>query len=228
MRIAIFSDIHDNDAGLQAVLADAERRNADRLIFLGDLGNDERLFETLQRLGVDCLFGNWEVSGLQRLSLPVHDWVSGWPSTLQEESAIFCHATPDMPAQADTTQDAATYMQQGVRWQQLFPRLHREESALWNALAVMEDEDVQVTFHGHTHVQMAWGWCVGAHGENYKYGRRLQSWISLDELQLMSGRDDLPNRYIVGVGSAGQPDDGPALKYAMYEPEQKMIRFHRI
>jgi hypothetical protein len=104
MRIAIFSDIHDNDAGLQAVLADAERRNADRLIFLGDLGNDERLFETLQRLGVDCLFGNWEVSGLQRLSLPVHDWVSGWPSTLQEESAIFCHATPDMPAQADTTQ----------------------------------------------------------------------------------------------------------------------------
>ena len=41
----------------------------------------------------------------------------------------------------------------------------------------------------------------------------------------MPGRTDSPNRYIVGVGSAGQPDDGPALKYVMYEPEQQRIRF---
>ena len=89
MRIAIFSDIHDNEAGLMRVLADAERRNADRLIFLGDLGNDKRLFERCQRLGIDCLFGNWEVSGFQRLSPPTRDWVGGWPATLREGNAIF-------------------------------------------------------------------------------------------------------------------------------------------
>ncbi len=228
MRIAIFSDIHDNVAGLTAVLADAERRNADRLIFLGDLGNNEELYETLRRLGVDCLFGNWEVSGLQRLSPSVRDWVGGWPATLREGSASFCHATPDMPAQASTTEDASTYMSQGAGWQHLFPRLHHDETALWNALAIMEEEDVRVTFHGHTHVQMAWGWCVGTDGAGYGSGRRLQSWQGLDEIEVLPGRAESPDRYIVGVGSAGQPDDGPALKYVLYETEQQRIRFHSI
>jgi predicted phosphodiesterase len=228
MRIAIFSDIHDNEAGLHALLADAEQRHAERLIFLGDLGKNEQLYETLRRLDVDCTFGNWEVSGLQRLSPSVQVWVGGWPSTIRTESAIYCHATPDMPAQTGTTQAASTYMSQGARWQQLFPRLHHDETALWNALAIMEEEDVRVTFHGHTHVQMAWGWCVGRDGAGYGSGRRLQSWQGLDEIEVLPGRVETPNRYVVGVGSAGQPDDGPAPKYAMYELEQERIIFHRI
>ena len=133
-----------------------------------------------------------------------------------------------MPAQADTTEHAATYMQQGVRWQDLFPRLHRDEAALWNALAVMEEEDLHVTFHGHTHVQMAWGWCTDAVEANHGSVRRLRSWIGLDELQLKPGSEGASDRYIIGVGSAGQPDDGPALKYVMYEPEQRIVRFHSI
>ena len=118
------------------LLADAERRNADRLIFLGDLGNDERLFETLRRLGVDCLFGNWEVSGFSAY-LPRYATgsVFGRPRFVSG-IAVFCHATPDMPAEAGATQDAATYMDQGIGWQQLFPRLHRDEAALWSALGL--------------------------------------------------------------------------------------------
>ena len=232
MRIAIFSDIHDNQAGLRAMLADAERRNADRLIFLGDLGSDVRLFESLQRMGIDCLFGNWEVSGLSRLPSPMRDWVGAWPSMLREGSAVYCHATPDMPAEASNTRNAVSYMQQGVRWQQLFPRLHLDESALWNALAVMEEADLRVAFHGHTHVQMVWGWCArdaeSYPGSHLSSDRRLQSWLGLEALQLAPGAEDSPNRYIIGVGSAGQPDDGPALKYVVYEPERGMIEFHSV
>lgn len=229
MRIAIFSDIHDNQAGLRAMLADAERHNADRLIFLGDLGNDARLFEPLQEMEIDCLFGNWEVSGLSRLPSQVRDWVGAWPSTLREGAAAYCHATPDMPKEASNTRNAVMYMQQGVRWQQLFPRLHRDESALWNALAVMEEADLRVAFHGHTHVQMAWAWSVGSGGTHPGgRGRRLQSWLGLETLELASGAADSPNHYIIGVGSAGQPDDGPALKYVIYEPERGTVWFRHI
>ena len=229
MRIAIFSDIHDNQAGLRAMLADAERHNADRLIFLGDLGNDVRLFESLRGMGIDCLFGNWEVSGLSRLPSQMRDWVGAWPSTLREESAVYCHATPDMPEEASNARNAARYMQAGVRWQQLFPCLHRDEPALWNALAVMEEEDLRVAFHGHTHVQMAWGWCARDAG-SYPggSGQRLQSWLGLETLELAPGAAESPNRYIIGVGSAGQPDDGPALSYVMYESEQGTVWFRRI
>ncbi|MBW7959232.1 MAG: metallophosphoesterase, partial [Candidatus Promineofilum sp.] len=37
MRIAIFSDVHGNLSGLEAVLADIDRRGADLVIFAGDL-----------------------------------------------------------------------------------------------------------------------------------------------------------------------------------------------
>ena len=75
---------------------------------------------------------------------------------------------------------------------------------------------------------MAWGWCVGTDGAGYGSGRRLQSWQGLDEIEVLPGRAESPNRYVVGVGSAGQPDDGPALKYVLYETEQQRIRFHSI
>lgn len=37
MRVAIFSDVHGNLSGLEAVLADVERHSADLIIFAGDL-----------------------------------------------------------------------------------------------------------------------------------------------------------------------------------------------
>lgn len=37
MRIAIFSDVHGNMSGLEAVLADIDRRGADLIVFAGDL-----------------------------------------------------------------------------------------------------------------------------------------------------------------------------------------------
>ena len=64
MRYAIVSDIHDRRRKLEAVLADAQARKADKVISLGDVGGDECL-ALLRRAGALSVFGNYEVSGLR-------------------------------------------------------------------------------------------------------------------------------------------------------------------
>jgi hypothetical protein len=49
-------------------------------------------------------------------------------------------------------------MKPGMSWSAIFPRLHQNTDAVWNALAWMESAGVTVAFHGHTHVQMVWVW----------------------------------------------------------------------
>lgn len=62
MRIALISDIHGNHLALEAVLADARRREVDRIACLGDvatLGPEPRkVLATLRTLGCPCIVGN--------------------------------------------------------------------------------------------------------------------------------------------------------------------------
>jgi len=209
-KTAIFADLHDNHAGLAAILHDAAAHKVDDFVFLGDAGHAPRIFAALQARGVPCVFGNWEVSGLARLQPPLVDWVSGWPALIQRERAVFCHATPDMPAGVTTTASAAATLRPGVSWSALFPRLHRDEQARWLAFAWLETRDVQVAFHGHTHVQMVYRWERDAH--------RLHAATQQSRVTLQPGM-----RYLIGVGSAGAPDDGPHLRYAIYDAQASTV-----
>lgn len=212
MRFAIFSDLHDNGAGLAAVLTDAAQWQVDNFVYLGDVGRDPQLFLALQERSIACTFGNWEVSGWQRLPVPLADWVRDWPALIRRPQAIFCHATPDMPPLVTSTATAEAYMRNNLSWHTLFPRLHRHEGARWEALATLEATDVQVAFHGHTHVQEVWAWADEGQGQ-----RRLRNFREPAEFTLEPGSPTAPNRYLIGVGSAGAPDDGPQLRYVIYD-----------
>ena len=212
MRFAIFSDLHDNGAGLAAVLTDAAQWQVDNFVYLGDVGRDPQLFLALQERSIACTFGNWEVSGWQRLPVPLADWVRDWPALIRRPQAIFCHATPDMPPLVTSTATAEAYMRNNLSWHTLFPRLHRHEGARWEALATLEATDVQVAFHGHTHVQEVWAWADEGQGQ-----RRLRNFREPAEFTLEPGSPTAPNRYPIGVGSAGAPDDGPQLRYVIYD-----------
>lgn len=126
MRLVIFSDLHNARSGLQTVMRYAQHYQADRLIYLGDLGNDPTLLAALQSQEITCTFGNWEVSGLRRLPAAWASWVATWPAKIILGDICFTHATPDMPAAVTDTATAATHMAQGISWHQLFPPLaHR-------------------------------------------------------------------------------------------------------
>lgn len=64
MRLAVFSDIHGNIQGLEAVLKDIEARGADVVWCGGDLvgygPNPGEVVETIQRLGIPTIMGNYD------------------------------------------------------------------------------------------------------------------------------------------------------------------------
>ncbi len=223
MRFAILSDLHDNLVGFYRVLADIEQQPIDRLIYLGDAGRNPQIFGELQQRGVACTFGNWEVSGLRRLAEPLASWVGAWPATIQLGQAIFCHATPNMPINAINTAAAAQHIAADSTWASLFPRLNLNEQARWDALATLEAADLRVAFHGHTHIQMVWVWQADQAGR-----RQLRSFTEPFEFTLDAGPPTAPTRYLIGVGSAGQPDDGPALCYVVYDDHTNVVTLRKL
>jgi diadenosine tetraphosphatase ApaH/serine/threonine PP2A family protein phosphatase len=204
-------------------LADAQRQQVERYLFLGDVGRDVQLFTELQHRGIECLFGNWEVSGLRHLPPQLADWVQGWPATRQIGQAIFAHATPAMPSTAASTVAAAKLMNRGTQWSQLFPGLIHNDEARWQAFALLEAADLRVAFHGHTHVQLAWSWTAAGDSP-----RQLRSIAGPATITLAVGNPHAPNRYLIGVGSAGQPDDGPQLRYTLYDDENNIVELRRL
>lgn len=214
MRFVIFSDLHNLIAGFRTILRHAERNNADRLLYLGDVGSDNKLFAALYARGIDCTFGNWEVSGLRRMPSPIAKWVSAWPAKIEIDDICYTHASPDLPASVHDTTSAVDYMANGVGWSQLFPRLHNNEEARWAALAALEMRDQRAAFHGHTHIQQVWIY------EN-------QRWRCVNgpaEFILEPGNLQHATRYLIGVGSAGDPQDGSALRFALYDDHDKSVQ----
>lgn len=214
MRTVIFSDLHNLAAGFQSVSIYAEQHNADRLLYLGDLGSDPTLFAALHGREIACIFGNWEVSGLRRLPKRWAKWVADWPAKIDVDGICYTHATPDIPPSVTTTATAAAYMAQGIGWSQLFPRLHNNADARWAALAALEASNQRAAFHGHTHIQQVWA---------YVYGR----WRTFDgpgEFTLDPGTPAQPARYLIGVGSAGAPQDGPTLRFALYDDQDQSVQ----
>jgi diadenosine tetraphosphatase ApaH/serine/threonine PP2A family protein phosphatase len=65
-RIAVLGGVYSNWLALEAVLADARRRGADRIFCLGDLGafgpHPERVWPLLVEAGVETIQGNYEES----------------------------------------------------------------------------------------------------------------------------------------------------------------------
>jgi predicted phosphodiesterase len=218
MRIAIFSDLHDFTPGLHKVIADAQCRSADHLLYLGDVGDNHTLFNALRAREITCIFGNWEVSKLRRLPADLASWVAAWPAKVELDDVCATHATPDLPPQVHSTADAATYMARGIGWNQLFPRLHTNEEARWSALAALETSNQRAAFHGHTHVQQVWVYAA----------QRWRSFNGPAEFTLEPGTPEAPTRYLIGVGSAGDPQDGPALCYALYDDSDHSVQLIKL
>jgi hypothetical protein len=114
-------------------------------------------------------------------------------------------------------------MQNNLSWHALFPRLHRNEQARWEAFAALDAAGVQVAFHGHTHIQDMWAWTDDGQGQ-----RRLRNFREPTEFALEPGLPTAPNRYLIGVGSAGAPDDGPQLRYAIYDETTAQVWLRRL
>ena len=214
---ALLSDVHGRGDRLSRVLADIRARRAERILALGDIGS-ERALSALDRAGATCAFGNWEASGLRGLPAPYRGWVARWPAVLRLDGFWAAHASPVWPDGLDIGGVVEHLRSRGLHWTHLFPSMQFSEGGRDAAFAALDAEGVAVFFHGHTHLQEAWQLRPG------EAPLRIEMATCGDgELSLEAG-----SCWLVGVGSVGDPHDGPGACYALYDSEERRVLWCRV
>jgi len=213
MRIAILSDVHSNLEALNAVVEHATSQGADQWWCLGDIvgygADPDAVVDQVRKLGAVTVAGN-------------HDWAAcGLISTRQfNRHAAQAADWTSKHLSADNT-----------AWLAALPLVERREGALlvhatpsapseWHYCMMIEDalEEMDAfteaqCFIGHSHYPGAFE----KEGEDIRYTRAA-------EIRLRQGR-----KYLVNVGSVGQPRDGdPRAAYALFEPGQGLLRHVRV
>lgn len=219
MKYLILSDMHGNQAALEAVLRRVRRKRFDATLVLGDLvgygAAPNQVVETVRSLPgrVVAVRGNHDkvAVGLdsgenfnqvalvaarwtcRRLSARNARYVRELPPGPREVAPglAICHGSPiDEDRYLFSDQDAA------------------EVFSSWEA---------PVTFFGHTHVTSV-----------FSVGR---GWVRVR--QLAGGQGELEiapgHRYLVNPGSIGQPRDGdPRASFMTYDSDRRLVRWRRV
>lgn len=219
MRYLVLSDMHGNQAALEAVLRRVRRKRFDATLVLGDLvgygAAPNQVVEAVRSLAgrVFLVRGNHDKvavgidsgENFNHLALVAAQWTSRCltsgnaryvrdlapgPRDVADGLAI-CHGSPiDEDKYLFSDQDAA------------------EVFAAW---------EVPVTFFGHTHVTSVFS----LEGRRVRV-RQLRG--ETGELELVPG-----TRYLVNPGSIGQPRDGdPRASYMVYDSERRRVRWYRL
>jgi diadenosine tetraphosphatase ApaH/serine/threonine PP2A family protein phosphatase len=212
-RYAITADVHGRVGRLHAVLRDARRRGATAFIDLGDVGTDA-CYDLLREVHAQAVFGNYEVSRWHQLSAVNQEWVRALHPVLCRDDFVAAHAAPVLPAGLSTVDQILEHvLDQGARWSTLFPRLERDEDSRWLAFAELARLGKQLLFHGHSHRQVAWR--IGPRG-------------SMSRIADASFHVGAGERYIVGVGSVGQPEDGRDPRYVLYDQKEHAVSLCKV
>ena len=213
MRYAILSDIHGNLEALRAVLTDAAD-HSDALLCLGDVvgyGADPiACVELIGERAAQVVAGNHEhgVAGLLDLrwfndyARAAAEWTR---ETLSPTHRDYLAARPLTAEVNDATLVHAS-------------PLRPDE---WDYLVTADDGyqafgafATRLCFVGHSHTPGAWS--QGSSGRDYEKGGV--------DVTLESGR-----RYIVNVGSVGQPRDrDPRASYAVWDVDARRVTIRRV
>jgi len=211
MRIAILSDIHGNYDALQKVLADLDEAHVDSLICLGDcIGygpEPEEVIREVIRREIPSILGNHEMAAAD----PTHlDWFNPLARrSLEQTIRMLSRASLDYVSQLPfyrivsqarfvhgyPPDSAQTYL-----FQKSAPDLRK----------TLESMAERLCFVGHTHTL-----------EIIRHDG-----LQVDRTVLGQGKKQLEDgfRYIINVGSVGQPRDGTNhAKYVIWDLTEKTI-----
>jgi diadenosine tetraphosphatase ApaH/serine/threonine PP2A family protein phosphatase len=213
VRYAIVSDIHGNLEALQAVLADASGRT-DAALCLGDLigyGADPvACLELLASRATALVAGNHEyaVAGLldlawfNRYARAAAEWTRG---QLDADHRAYLASLPLTAEIEDATLVHASPARP-AEWEYLMSAQDGYDA--FGAFAT------RLCFVGHSHLPGVWS--LGSSGPHHQRGAV--------DVTLEAGR-----RYIVNVGSVGQPRDrDPRASYAVWDVPSRRITIRRV
>ena len=218
MVIALLADIHSNLEALDACLAHARERGAERYAFLGDLvgygADPQAVVDTVARYAADgavVVKGNHDAAVEKRAgymndaSTEVIEWtravlpavsrafLAQLPLCIVDETMCFVHASAASPE----------------RWVYV--------DSISAALKSIEAAQRPYTFSGHVHEQMLY--FQSSVGKVGAFSPLQGSPVSMH-----SNR-----RWHALVGSVGQPRDrNPSAAYALFDSGREQITFHRV
>lgn len=219
MRIAILSDVHANLEALEVVLADVRRRECDRILCLGDfVGYGPNPNECVDLLSP--LLAGRNVAGN-------HDWAAvgkldiTFFNPYAQEAILWTQQALRPSVQQYLTALPTEWSQDGplpFLAVHASPRNPIEEYVQFDLVARenFQARPFSLCFIGHTHIP----WVFIAAGD------ALQSHPFLADEEV---RFDPAFRYLINVGSVGQPRDGdPRASYAVLDLEAAAVRLVRL
>ncbi|MCX5714108.1 MAG: metallophosphoesterase family protein [Candidatus Omnitrophica bacterium] len=214
MRYGIFSDIHANWDALDAVVKALETEAIDAYLCVGDIvgygANPNECIEKVKVLASVCVSGNHDWASIGFLGTewfnPDASEVVRWTKQqLQKEAVLFLKSCELLFENDDLTLVHGT-----LDSPQEFKYMYSGS----NATATLGFMKTKICFVGHTHIA---GVFVKDGDNRLHYGH--QSRVTL--------KDNA--RYIVNVGSVGQPRDGnPDAAYCVYDAEKSFVEIKRV
>ena len=214
MRYAIISDIHSNLAALECVLQSIGLEESDKIVCLGDLVGygpfPNECVELVNYMADLIVVGNHDhaaigltdTNSFNPYAKAAIDWTN---SVLSVKNKEFLKGL-DFKAR----EGEALY----VHASPCDPPSWNYVLNMWDARRSFECFDENVCFIGHSHIPLNF---VQVDGET------LQS-VTTEPLQVKKNY-----RYIVNVGSVGQPRDGNSkAAYVIYDTKAKMIEMRRV
>lgn len=215
MRVGIFSDVHANWEALSAVLGGLEQVGVDRYVCLGDVvgyGADPNLCcDRIRELTMVTILGNHDAAASGRIDYSDYydaaRHVLTWhASILSAENLKWLSELP-----YESRVEHMTFCHGSPIAVEEFAYLFAPEQAA-DCLAKWKELN-DITFIGHSHLCKAF-----ALAENDVYE------VVADSFVLRPGY-----KYIVSVGSVGQPrDHDNRSSFTVYDSEKRQFEFHRV
>ncbi len=214
MKWAILSDVHGNQEALQAVIEDLRREGAERIAYLGDAvgygANPNECLRLLRELAELMVAGNHDYGAVDLTDVSYFNSAAKaavlWTGRqLSEESRDFlCRLHLFHQVENITFVHATPH--EPDRWNYIFTVPEAEEG--FRAM------DGELAFIGHSHSPLILA---------QKEGKRIIA-TERYEVILQGGV-----RYIINVGSVGQPRDGnPQSAYGLYDEHSRKYTLRRV
>jgi len=229
MRLAIVSDIHGNLEALDAVLADLDRQTVDRTYCLGDfVGYGASPNECIERLRpriAGAVAGNHDHAAIGRLEL----------GDFNHSAAVAANWTRDA-----LTPEHHAYLA-GLPYEILLPDVRLvhaspAEPARWHYVLSPADAGYEMATYpervcliGHSHYPGAFEATGASRPKSPAPGMRAPAPAGVRYTREAELRFPPGARYLINVGSVGQPRDGdPRAAYLLLDDSEGWARHVRI
>ena len=213
MRYGIFGDIHSNLEAFEVVLGALNRHKVDKLICVGDIvgygAEPDRCVEKIRSMAIATAAGNHDWASVGKSDINYFDshareavlWTG---RTLKSENKRYLDKLP-LVIEKNDFQLVHGSLNEPAEWHYILNLNEADES-----FSLMKKS---LLFIGHSHRPII-----------FAKGREKIAYSFTSRLSIKEGV-----KYIINVGSVGQPRDGdPRAGYVLFDDEKKEITYKRI